>query len=497
MVKNVSVETVAIPKIYKNDLDFLYHQYQQCLNLFYSQYSGIQSLLKIQNAKTLRNDIRRHMSQYNYNLADIFHFQGRHWVMALFQCCMNIKSNWSNLANRIKRKISKNRNLLEGEKHYIRYIVSSPQYWHCVLNHLPLKKNKKLEQFQIDDKRLHYIHNLICRLTRKYKWKIAHADNLTCMLLDENMYSIYEKDDKTYISISGLTKGKRMIFELKSPYRYDKKGDIQLIYHKDKNALQIHKCIKVKVKETQTLTPSIGIDKGYATLLSCSDNNEYGEQFGKALTKQAEVINQNTKVKNKLRDYHKKLSMELNETKDKLRRQKLITKLRHLEICNMGQKKFKKRHQKFRARTAQVINKNIKQMIAKSPAQIYAVEDLSFTNNMTPNKGKAFNRKMSFWTKGLLDERLEYISALHGIVVQKVNAAQTSKFCTICGAELTDRTGIHHEIAICPNCGDINANTNASKNINSRLYDNDITLYTPPAIVKEILRKRYIKNQQK
>ena len=101
------------------------------------------------------------------------------------------------------------------------------------------------------------------------------------------------------------------------------------------------------------------------------------------------------------------------------------------------------------------------------------------------------------WCKGVLDERLEYIPSLHGVKTEKVNAAYTSQFCAECGAQLTERKGTHNEIGVCPNCGEINANTNAAKNIKARLKDKEITLYTPHKKVKEILLRRYQENLDK
>ena len=86
---------------------------------------------------------------------------------------------------------------------------------------------------------------------------------------------------------------------------------------------------------------------------------------------------------------------------------------------------------------------------------------------------------------------------IYNIKVVYVSAAYTSQFCSICGAKLKSRTGEHKEIGNCPNCGEIDANINAAKNIKARLYDSEITLYTPYKKIEQILINRYSKQQIK
>ncbi|MCH3984276.1 MAG: hypothetical protein LKE56_06765 [Lactobacillus delbrueckii] len=40
-------------------------------------------------------------------LETVYNFQTKHWVGALREACANIKSMWSNLANRLKKQIRK------------------------------------------------------------------------------------------------------------------------------------------------------------------------------------------------------------------------------------------------------------------------------------------------------------------------------------------------------------------------------------------------------
>ena len=124
-----------------------------------------------------------------------------------------------------------------------------------------------------------------------------------------------------------------------------------------------------------------------------------------------------------------------------------------------------------------------------NPSEII-LEDLTFTSDRKKQNSKSFNRKMTSWQKGYLDERLIYIGKLFGAETEHVNAAYTSQYCSICGSRLGPRYGRHHELADCEVCGTVNANTNAAGNILARRNDKKIMQYTPCRRVKEICEER-------
>ncbi|SDA71679.1 transposase, IS605 OrfB family, central region, partial [Lactobacillus kefiranofaciens] len=99
-------------------------------------------------------------------------------------------------------------------------------------------------------------------------------------------------------------------------------------------------------------------------------------------------------------------------------------------------------------------------------------------------------RNLSSWTKGVLNERLEYYCQQYGIDFKDVNPAYTSQYCPNCGRHFIVRFGKHNEKTLCPNCGEMDCNIAASKNILARATDKEITLYTPYKKVKAILDQR-------
>ena len=324
-----------------------------------------------------------------------------------------------------------------------------------------------------------------------------------------------KKKVRTVLHIMSSKRGKQLSFMLKGQFCYRKNGDIQIILNRDAKRLEIHKAIEAKAKDEKTGKSAVGVDKGIATLLSCSSDKEYSERFGELVNAEAERINKRNTERNKYIQQKKKLVQRIKVLDDVLNRIKtgripliqekkgLERQVKHLEEHHLGKRKYNRQHQKAVARMETEINRSIRQMLKEEKPDVLVKEDLSFTREKTDRKKghnkqlAKINRKFSSWTKGTLDERIEYICETQGIKTVNVNPAYTSQFCPICGAPLGERTGAHHEVAHCPNCGEMNANTSAAKVILQRWKDEEISIYTKYTDVKEIMLKRYKETKTK
>ena len=89
-----------------------------------------------------------------------------------------------------------------------------------------------------------------------------------------------------------------------------------------------------------------------------------------------------------------------------------------------------------------------------------------------------------------MNQRLEYLCSKFNIPFVDVNPAYTSQYCPNCHQHFLKRYGIHHELVLCRNCGEMNANIAAAKNILNRKDDHEISLYTPYLNVKKLLDQR-------
>ncbi|MDA3795518.1 transposase, partial [Lactobacillus delbrueckii] len=76
-------------------------------------------------------------------------------------------------------------------------------------------------------------------------------------------------------SFSSDVPRKQFSVEMTSPWSYPRTGDITVVLDRIKQRLEVHKLISSK-RYSNDSKKAIGIDKGLATLLSCSSGNEYG-----------------------------------------------------------------------------------------------------------------------------------------------------------------------------------------------------------------------------
>ena len=342
------------------------------------------------------------------------------------------------------------------------------------------------------------------------------------MLYDQQMYELIptlikgkKQEDKVvtrFQFMSNIPKAQFKVF-LRSEFCYRPNGDIQIILNPRKKRLEIHKLIQARTVETQYKSPKEACDKGLYTLLSCSTGREYGKDFSDISNEEAERINTRNTERNRFIEKKTELNKQIKKLDEQIlqsgeyekiplirKRKELERKVQSYEKNNLGTNKYHKEHDKYIGKAMTIINHAIREMIKTEAPKRLGLEDLSFTREkVKKRKGETFmsaktRRNLNSWTKGKLDDRLVYICNIFKIEVVKVNPAYTSQFCPYCGAKLDERTGEHKEIAHCPNCGELNANTGAAILIKGRMDDPEITIYTPYRIVKEIMFSRYQQN---
>lgn len=282
------------------------------------------------------------------------------------------------------------------------------------------------------------------------------------MTYDENMYRF---PNSNHMRLATAKAKKVIQIELTSNWHYSQKGDVQVILNCDKKCIEIHKLIeshKTPIKQENI----IGIDKGLYTLISCSSGHEYGIGYSKYSNANAEWMS------NKNGNRHKN----------------------YIDNKMPTAKHYRRQRDGKRAHLKSLIDHAVRQMFFKEHPSLIVKEDLSFTKDKLPkakNKWVAKQRRnLATWAKGMLNERIEYYCDKFNVPFVDINPAYTSQYCPICGIKFLRREGKHHEIAVCPNCGKMNANIAAAKNVKKRKDDSEINLYTPYKEVKKILDSR-------
>lgn len=554
--KTVRAYTVKLNVDELKELDELFTAYGKCRDFLYSQLCGINHIIDVANWYGPRDKIREHDGEikkarkavkdwkraYKKNkaqglkspdsrtvrlskqklLSEQFGIQGRHVTEAVKDVCMNLNSMWSNLGLKLKRNVQANDALSNAERQYLNYVFTSPYYWQLILQRREneAQPNEELSQYPalraaLSEEQLRHCFGYIRRLTRKHK-PSPHSTVARCMLCDEMMWRVVEKDGSSYLEIMTAKCRKKKQFKLTGPYCYankKKRGDIQLILDRDKKRLEVHRAIKAVAHEIRKPQKKLGMDKGLATLISCSSGQEYGVDFSKLVGAEVERINDRNTNRNEYIQLAKELGEEKSVLQEKLAKNysaKTKKRIRHrigslerqiarLEEHHLGSKLYHRQHERKQRNMERVMNTSIRQMLVAEDPDILVKEDLTFTKEKLPKASNRYEakvrRKLSSWTKGRLDKRIEYLCGSLGIQTIDVNPAYTSQFCPRCGAHFSERKGGRHETAVCPNCGEMNANTAAAVNILQRADDKEITKYMPYKNVKLILEDRYANKQ--
>lgn len=444
------------------EIKMIAKRYKNVKNYVFSRYSGIHSLPLLNNYK---KEIRDVWVQSKF--ARQFKLPARYWKLALDEAVANIKSNWSNAKNRIKKAIHQNDHLTNDEKTYLFYILKADKLFYSVLTKQKFELPKKIVKLQI---RANYIHNLLCRYLRKYKGSIPFSYKETSFMIDAPMYNYLDENESKFIEITSTQNRKRIRIRLSDNNVYH--GNIRI--NVKENSLELHHFVEGKQKQYWKRENIVGVDKGYRTLLATSSNKLYGEKLNDLLNRETERLNKKNQKRNQVYALMKKYKEEGN-----------IEKVERIRQNNLGKKKYNKQKQMREATIKSYINFSLNQFFTyENPSEIVS-EDLTFTN-WKKKFPKHIKRKLSSWKKGFIRERLKYKCEKWNVTFTEVNAAYTSKICHKCDC-FGKRNG---DIFICNNCEEMHADINASHNIKKRKSDNEITLYTPYKKVKVILERR-------
>ena len=328
--------------------------------------------------------------------------------------------------------------------------------------HGKTKAKELIKILKTDYKSNKELHRLIRKTIPKGYPK---ADNIIC--LDEGCYT-FEQD---ILLVTGLRKRKMLSILLTTKYR--PKGNFKIILKED-NKCELRVNFKYPSKvQIEKPHEAIGVDKGYTEVFTDSTGERHGNNFGKLLTAKSDFLKEKYKNRNKLYAIMKKA----NEKGDK----KKANNIKKNNLCN---KKLNKQKEKANIELKEIIYKAAKTLAQK--AKIIAIEDLTFKTKST--KFKNVNRRLSSWIKSTIDEAISKYCFIYGTKLVYVNAAYTSQGdsrydCALVGKRIGNSFIGFDEVVL-------DADINAALNILARLYDQEISLYTPPEKVKEILIKR-------
>ena len=192
-----TIKQYSFPFDKAKDLNFeslkkLGFEFRDTKNFFYSRFSGISYINKLNEKYTIRDEIIKE------NLKNISKIPARYWKICLSHVLGNIKTLLENIKKLIRKATYNNSNLSSEDRHYIYTVLKSSEYFENVL------RRKKLPDYLYDKFKINHkkLNNLIRRYFRRYKNKIPYSKKNNFLILDSGLYKY--KDG--FLKISTLNK---------------------------------------------------------------------------------------------------------------------------------------------------------------------------------------------------------------------------------------------------------------------------------------------------
>jgi len=250
---------------------------------------------------------------------------------------------------------------------------------------------------------------------------------------DASCYTVRSTEDAQFLELMSLQPGKRISLRLKG--RSKIRGTLQLI-RDTAGTYSLRVYVPQQCEEKRKTGTVIGIDLGYTEMMATSEQELLGTDLGQYFSAISDKRRKNSEGRNRMHSLFRNLLKK--PKKDNLAKAERIRK------HNLGRKKQRARYIRDIGVIKTIVNRELNLLFTRktNPIKQIVVEDLSA--RMKVHFGKKWNRRLSGWMRGYLQERIRYKAKKHGIEVSEVNPAYSSRECPRC--HCTDKktdTGIH------------------------------------------------------
>jgi putative transposase len=378
------------------------------------------------------------------------------------------KKYWAQVATEIHPRIT-SRGWSEEQKHYAFWLLyDEHRFSLLILDRAPT--HEKIDLTILGRKQVqNYLRRRAGRVIKaRPRVKIARS-----FVLDDTLYSVGRTLSGQGIAISSLEKGKRIFIPLKGEGSIG--GNLRIVLVPESRTVEVHVTDEVQAR-MNTSEKVVAVDAGLTEVFIDEEGNHYGKELGDTLKKASRRLNEKGRKRNKLHALAKKYD-----------RQGKKAKARNLRRRNLGHKKSQELKRRAKITITNQINRAINEMIKRREPKIIVTEKLDFRGKA---KSKEISRRVSYWHRSRLKDRIEFKASAAGCRREQVNPAYTSQTCPECG--YLDQANRKGDVFQCLKCGHRgHADQIAAQNQKSRYYDRRITLYTPKETVKVILLNDY------
>ncbi|MBF0578717.1 hypothetical protein IM774_02715 [Erysipelotrichaceae bacterium RD49] len=167
----------------------------------------------------------------------------RFWKSALDDAGATIRSMWSNLLNKARKRVLENEHLNDDQKQYCFWCLFSQWQISQVLTYKEPELPESLSECKFDRRQL---DNFLRRTIRKCKGAIPVNRRKRSFLIDAQQYSYRDTEEGTFIEISTMDFRKRISIPVKDKNHL--KGSLRVVVDFDNSSAVINSLIMAKKK---------------------------------------------------------------------------------------------------------------------------------------------------------------------------------------------------------------------------------------------------------
>ena len=423
------------------------------------------------------------------------HLQARHWKLALEETSKMAMTHWKSVIAEAKKELADTlKRFHDQDRHYAYWLLCgiNRQFFELLDGKVPLPnpdesfdRNYCLSYDRpLSSKTLRSIAGIVRRTVNRIRREsVCYPRTKTFhnrIDFDSSCYTVRSTEEAQFLELMSLEPGKRICLRLKGKSKI--RGTLQLI-RDTAGTYSLRVYVPQQCEEKRKTGTVIGIDLGYTEMMATSEQELLGTDLGKYFSAIADKRGKNSEGRNRMHSLFRHLLKKSG--KDNLAKAERIRK------HNLGRKKQRARYIRDIGVIKTIVNRELNLLFTRktNPIKTIVVEDLSA--RMKVHLGKKWNRRLSGWMRGYLQERIRYKAKKHGIEVSEVNPAYSSRECPRC--HCTDKKNRYGNSFKCSLCGyHGHADLVGSLNILGRLGDKEIRIGMSPSRVKAVLDGRYV-----
>ena len=423
------------------------------------------------------------------------HLQARHWKLALEETSKMAMTHWKSVIAEAKKELADTlKRFHDQDRHYAYWLLCgiNRQFFELLDGKVPLPnpdesfdRNYCLSYDRpLSSKTLRSIAGIVRRTVNRIRREsVCYPRTKTFhnrIDFDSSCYTVRSTEEAQFLELMSLEPGKRICLRLKGKSKI--RGTLQLI-RDTAGTYSLRVYVPQQCEEKRKTGTVIGIDLGYTEMMATSEQELLGTDLGKYFSAIADKRGKNSEGRNRMHSLFRHLLKKSG--KDNLAKAERIRK------HNLGRKKQRARYIRDIGVIKTIVNRELNLLFTRktNPIKTIVVEDLSA--RMKVHLGKKWNRRLSGWMRGYLQERIRYKAKKHGIEVSEVNPAHSSRECPRC--HCTDKKNRQGDVFKCSHCGyHGHADLVAALNILDRLGDKEIRKGMSPSRVKAVLDGRYV-----